>query len=226
MPKMTIWGVEHFLNSDNISLFDGFNLPAGMDKDTLVRQIMMECGEFGLVYQDADFLRVAITAWWETYKSTFDKWWEVWNLKYNPIHNFDRNEVYTDTANDTETTLLKRKLQNTNTRQGTNVGLNSGTSENQVSAFDSDTYVPKDKNTIGNDSETRTSDNESGHGNEQTDDTRVNTRGSRHKGHLFGNIGVTKTQEMASDEIAFREGYNPYKLIADLFVKDFCIMIY
>ena len=45
------------------------------------------------------------------------------------------------------------------------------------------------------------------------------------KGHLYGNIGVTTSQQMLEAELSVAE-WNIYQHIKDLFMQDFCIMIY
>lgn len=44
--------------------------------------------------------------------------------------------------------------------------------------------------------------------------------------HLYGNIGVTKSQEMAEDEVNLRTKYDLYEIIAKMFEKKFLIQVY
>ena len=81
----------------------------------------------------------------------------------------------------------------------------SSTSETQKSAYDSSTYTPYNKLT-GNATDGAT-------GNEN----RV--------GRAYGNIGVTTSQQMLKAEYEIAE-WNIYEHIKDLFMQDFCIMIY
>lgn len=81
----------------------------------------------------------------------------------------------------------------------------SSSVETTKSAFDSSTYTPYDKVTGTN------SDNASG--NEVK------------RGHTFGNIGVTTSQQMLQAELDIAE-WNIYDHIKDLFMQEFCIMIY
>lgn len=82
---------------------------------------------------------------------------------------------------------------------------NKGNIEGQRSAFDSSTYQPNEK-TI-NDLE----NNDSGTMNR--------------KAHMYGNIGVTTSQQMLRDELSISE-WNIYEHIKDLFMQEFCIMVY
>lgn len=81
----------------------------------------------------------------------------------------------------------------------------SSSVETTKSAYDSDTYTPYDKVSGTN------SDNASG--NEVK------------RGHTYGNIGVTTSQQMLQAELDIAE-WNIYDHIKDLFMQEFCIMIY
>lgn len=47
-----------------------------------------------------------------------------------------------------------------------------------------------------------------------------------HTGHLYGNIGVTTSQSMLTDEIDVRMKYNFYDILSEEFKREFCIMVY
>jgi len=49
---------------------------------------------------------------------------------------------------------------------------------------------------------------------------------TKHKGHLYGNIGVTTSAQMLEGEINVREKFNIYELITQSFKQKFCVMIY
>lgn len=78
-----------------------------------------------------------------------------------------------------------------------------GSASSSKSAYDSTTLTPYDK--------VETSDS----GN--SFDTR--------NGHTYGNIGVTTSQAMLKAELDIAE-WNIYEHIKDLFMQEFCIMIY
>lgn len=46
-----------------------------------------------------------------------------------------------------------------------------------------------------------------------------------HTAHLYGNIGVTRTQEMIADEIRLRQA-DLYSIIVEEFKQRFCILVY
>lgn len=59
---------------------------------------------------------------------------------------------------------------------------------------------------------------EDGSGNDARDAT--------HKGHLYGNIGVTTSVQMLTAEVDARKNYNMYAIAAELFADDLLLMLY
>lgn len=90
---------------------------------------------------------------------------------------------------------------NTGTQREAGTTSNTGTQRNAGSASD----------TFGN---TTSSD-------EEGNDSYTNT----HKAKLYGNIGVTTSQQMLQSELDIAR-WNLYEHIADLFCTEFCIMVY
>ena len=86
-----------------------------------------------------------------------------------------------------------------------NTITNTGDIQGQRSAFDASTFQPHDK-TINN-------------------LTNKDNGNVTREAHLYGNIGVTTSQQMLRDELSVAE-WNIYEHIKDLFMQEFCIMIY
>lgn len=123
----------------------------------------------------------------------------------------------------------------------------SGTTEHQRSAYDSAAYSPesKDITSTGNTDnvtsyETQKTDSASEgssdtaqtdlkHGKtareQQSTTSGINQEEIKHTAHLYGNIGTTTSQKMLADELEI-DRFNIYENIADLFVDEFCIMVY
>ncbi len=147
--KLTLLGLESDLNYLKKSLFDSLTLPAGYDKDDLVNQILLDCGEFEVLYADGDFLTEAIGLWSKRWYRTFNKWLTALNIEYAPLENYDRTE---ERSND-----YSNKGNTSNTSGTTDIG--------QVSAFDSSGFVNKDKSDSS--SSTSGSSNDSGSSTEK-----------------------------------------------------------
>lgn len=193
LAKITTIGFEQLLNHDNTSLFADITLPDGYDKDTLVQRILLRAGEFEVCYSNPYFMKDAITTFFKSYYRTFQKWIKVYNADYDPLENYNRNEEWTDKADNTNESHLR----------------SGGNTKNSVSAYDSSTYQPSDS-----------VDSES-----HSDQTDTLDGLTTHKGHLFGNIGVTTSQQMAKEEYEIAL-FNIYEQIADLFIKEYCIPVY
>lgn len=212
-------------NYDN-TLFDNLNLPDGIDKIVFINNLLLSYGEFGLLYADLDFMKFAIGSWGQKYFNSFVRINRALTEEYNPIHNFDRFE---DTA-DSDSTERKSTDNKNSTIKGTNTidGSNKvdENSESKVSAYNSETYQPDNSNTTNTSQSNRsTSTSEQG----QIDSVSIEgeeNHNSTHTGHLYGNIGVTKSQDMILDEIKLRSNNNIYDIMSEIFKAEFLIMIY
>lgn len=244
--KITLLGFSRWMSDNSDDLFKAFNdLPAGIDKDVLVNNILLRGGEFEVIYSDPYFMQESIYTWLAKWQRTIEKWLAALAVEYDPLNNYDRHEEYTDTEGigDTET----RSGTRTDSRSGSNsatsaaatntTGSDTGTAgtENQVSAFNASTYQPKDRSDTTTGSTTSsstgtTSTNSAASldsGSESTADTRAASRNRllQHTAHLFGNIGITTSQEMLLAELSVAE-WNLYDHITDLFLTEYIIPVY
>lgn len=183
------------------NLFDALVLPAALDRDTLVHNLTLECAELEMLYPSPDMMGYAIFAWSVKESPIWEKLYQTTQLEYNPIHNYDRTEEWTD-----DTT----RTPDLNTH-----GVNSGTdvTQTEVSAFDSNAFTPREKTTVqpGSVTDVQTS------GTEKTIVTRT--------GKASGNIGVTTTQQMIEAERNVVK-FNIYDYIIDEFKHRFCLLVY
>ena len=168
-------------------------------------------------------------------------------------YNNDRTANLTDkntiSTSDNRIPNLTEKV--TNDTTDTTAQMFPGNDETQVSAYDSSSYQPKEKithdagtmellrtgdvttETTGQDTISHSGTNTVTHtGTDKTntkgtiaDTTGSETENSSHEGHLYGNIGVTTSQQMLRDELDI-DRWNIYENIADIFVDEFCIQIY
>ena len=235
--KITMIGLQNALTWRNQSLFDNLNLPSGIDKDTVIDNILLEGGDFEVLYADPYFMRVAIGTWSSKHYRTFEKWITALNLEYNPLENYDRQENWTDTLDSDTTNNSTDNTSDTNT-SSVNVTTSTegsetdnGSIENTVSAFDSNTYQPSDKSTSDSSTSTSNESNSDTSSNasltHQSTITDIGTKDdtSVHSGRVHGNIGVTTSQQMLQSELDLAR-FNIVQQITDLFLTEFCIMIY
>lgn len=209
VAKITLIGMEAFLNKTDKSVFDLLTLPEGIDKDNLCDNIILECGEFETVYSDPEFMRAAIGTWGLKHYRTFEKWITALHLEYNPIENYDRMEDWTDEGNN------KTKTTGKTTSEGDSE--QNGNTEDQVSAFDSNTYQESEKHLIDTDEK---------HKDEVNSENDLNSDSKNvHKGRIHGNVGVTTSQQMLQSELDLAR-FNIIQEITNLFSTELCILIY
>ena len=203
--KVTLLAMNTFFTNAGGDLFQGLTLPEGLAKDTLTNNILLQGGEFEVLYSDPFFLQNAISIWADREEATFQRWVDALAIEYAPLENYDRHENWTDTLDSDGTSRTT----------GTNDTSTNGTVTTDVSAYDSTGYQPKEKVTTA-----ETIDNDTTENNTSTLDNE-----GVHAGRIHGNIGVTTSQQMLEAELDL--GYwNIYSRITDMFLKEFCIMIY
>lgn len=181
--KITLFGIEDYLNYFNQSVFDNISLPTQIDKETLINTIMLRCGEFDLLYPDSVFMSSAVQSWFKRYNRTFTKWVNAANSNYDIFENVDYHEAIHEVKNNTHggtrttdgtiTHTGTVETDNTTTNTGTvdtdNTTKNTGTvstdgtvaddrdttTTTSTSAFNSSTWQNKDKEVV-DDGNTRT----------------------------------------------------------------------
>lgn len=198
--KLTLIGLYNY---DNTAL-DLLSFPEGIDKNLAISTILLRCGEFELLYPSLPFVKSLCDVWSKKHYRTFEKWFAALAVEYEPLNNYDRHEIYSDTHSGQDSTT-----------GSTTPAQTTVTATESVSAYDATGYQPKAQNTdsmvvnvAGSDSSTIT------HGEVIS-----------HEGHLYGNIGVTTSQEMLKSELDIAR-FNLYEQIADIFCEEFCLMIY
>lgn len=102
----------------NPTLFDGMVLPSGVDKDTLLTELLSQCAEFEILYPDPDFMRLVLDSWARTCLFKWQKLADTMALSYDPISNYDRHEEWTDTDNRKEETEVTPGSTETTAQQG------------------------------------------------------------------------------------------------------------
>lgn len=239
--KITTVGFYQYMNAYNNDLFGLLNLPPGIDKDTLVNNILLRGGEFEVVYSNPEFYKSAIGLWSNKHYRTFEKWINALNIDYNPLENYDRMEEWSDTGSriNTGTVSDSGKITNTGTQSTETTGKDNfkgsgnSTSSDEISAYNSNSFQNDKKNTTNssNSSETNTTTNNTrtdnlseSNSNTRTDNLSEKTNSNR-TGRAHGNIGVTTSQQMLQSELDIAK-WNIYEQITDLFLSEFCIMVY
>lgn len=199
---MTLIGLYNWDNT----IFDKLNVPADLNKTTLVNNILLRSGEFEVMYADPDFMKDAIGMFSDTWQPTFERWVKALAIEYNPLENYDRKEDWSDTRNASDS----------GTSSSSTSGTTSSTTTNKVSAYDAgDALTTRDQ------AQTYGADGSSSSGSSSSS----SHEGAKHDGRIHGNIGVTTSQQMLISELDL--GYwNVYEKITDLFLTNFVIPVY
>ena len=229
IAKITLTGQEIWLQKNNQSVFDLLSLPEGIDKDNVVDNIILECGEFETLYSDPYFMRSAIGTWSNKHYRTFEKWIAALNLEYNPLENYDRQEDWTDTGDENTKTKFTDDTTAETDSSTTSEGSSNqnGNTEDLVSAYDSNTYQESEKHVIDTDEDHTV---EVPSNTKLTNDSEQNTEGEKdtidkHTGRIHGNIGVTTSQQMLQSELDIAR-FNIIQEITNLFMTELCICVY
>lgn len=233
MATMTIAGMYQFKDG----LFNNLNLPDGIDKEDVINQILLDGSNFEILYSDFNFMQDAIGLWSNTWYRTFSKWQKALSIEYNPIENYDRMEDWTDSSNSKSNRNLieKRNLANSmrSGRDLQSITKNTGSDNtlHNVSPYDSGAYVADSQDIANLNNQLATTDTGTTT-TTGTDSGTVNNTGndsihtdSTHKGRTHGNIGITTSQQMLEEELKIAR-FNLIKKISDIFIKEFCVMLY
>lgn len=275
------------------NLFNGLSLPAGMtddDKSVLIDNILFECADLEVLYPSWTFMYRAISAWSKKQLPTWTRIYNLSQMEYDPIENFNRLEEVTETregaqehsgndvvamsGSDTDTSKTTGTEQeqtirdNSETSTGTNSTVvasdatdthtGSDVTTEQKTAFDANTYADTRKTTlqhgetISNDTNSTTTGNASAtietdddetvtttHNTTVTDTHQRGTSETTTHGlkvsndetftrnvHMYGNIGVTTSQQMATQEIELSPKLNMFNIIVNEFKDRFCLQVY
>lgn len=202
LAKITLIGFYNTYENENVTpIFNDLVLPGGIDKELFINSLLLDAGEFEVLYADPDFFRNAVGIWGRKWYRTFEKWYAALQVHYDPLNNYDRTETWTTDRGSTTT------ASDTTTTSGTT------SSTTNKSSYDSSTLTPYES--ISGTSSGSSNGNSSVNGSENE----VRT------GRAFGNIGVTTSQQMLEAELKLQE-WNLYQHMIDLFKTELLIPIY
>ena len=225
------------------SPFAGATVPAPLNIDTCISAIMVRCGLLTPCYNDPDTFRNITRIWFERKQWTFEHLINVIQSKYSPIENvfedrtetteYGHNSTRTGSHKDTEAGKDTISTSGTDQRDISNTGTD--TTENTLSAFNSNVYQPDNKSELTHglsvdDDLTygKQTDTTYGHNVDHVYNNLKDQEGGKDilSVNRHGNIGVTTNQQMINEELELLRHFDIYGYIADIFENENMLMIY
>ena len=209
------------------TLFDLFQIPAALDKNTLVNNLMAETAELEILYSNPVVLKNLIGVWSSKQLDIWQRLYETTQYEYDPIENYNRYESGTNTGSRTGTRAGTDTETGTTTRSGTDRTTGSATNNHFVAGYDVGTgELLNNERDVGSSSGSITHGEQvSTSGNVGRNENTSESENSSHELHIHGNIGVTTSQQMIEAQRRV-DLFNVYDIIIEDFKMRFCILIY
>lgn len=213
---ITILGLYHW----DDTIMDGWTLPEGVDRETLIAGILQECSELESVIPNPELFKRLTNFWSVRKQRAWTRALAAMTAEYNPIENYDRKETAQRFSWGTNGASAESdSTTNDDTTHTRGPGMED---ERQVSAYDQTTYSPKEK-TVYSGSESTERDGSSDLGSETKGQF---ANGEQNEVRAHGNIGVTTNMKMVEDELRLSRSLDIYNIIIADFRYEFCVMVY
>ena len=232
MPLLNLIALYNYDNT----IFQDLEVPTGIDKDACI-------------YPSPEFFKARLASWNKRRLPIWRKLWGTTQFEYDPIANYDRTEIHTETVTHTGTDSTQRTDQMTHTgtdgTQTSETATHTGTVANQNSATDTVKRTGYNSDALqtteqtehtGNSTDTNNLTDTAAGSATRTVNLADNSTGSEtltrnlqdsvsRSIRAYGNIGVTTTQQMIEAE---RESvkFEIYRVICDDFIDAFCVFTY
>lgn len=234
---LSILGLYEYDNT----IFDLMQFPDGFstdDKQTVIDNILAECAELEFLYPAPVVAKNIIGIWSKKEAPYWNRVYSAAKLEYNPIENYRRSETETiedgktEEHSGTDTNIAGGSDSTTGNSSSSDQESGTDTVTNKITGFDSNSLVSHDS-----------TDTVYGHKNTNTaNGTNTNTYGRtdsfrhgeqiKHEGNsertvlAYGNIGVTTSQEMLTQEMNVAKMIQVIPIIIESFKNRFCLMVY
>lgn len=190
------------------SVFDELNVPNGVNKTTVVNNLLLSTNTLSVVYPNPDALKTALGMFSEMMLPSWQRAYDALQTQYEALYNMDIAESETRTP----------ELTHTRTPNLTSSGQNGGTDSTttQVAAFNGNQLADREKTstTLGTTNTVTTS------GTETTTDTGTDTTERTRAGYQG-----REPQAAIQAEIELARN-NIVKMIVQDIKCNFCVMVY
>lgn len=143
---LDIYSLENEVD-DMFLMFNDYALDNRIDRNVMNTTIISELGSARPITTDPDLFKMLFDNFFDKYASNITKLVDTMYLEYNTLHTKDITRKMNEKVDETENRESVGDIDNTDKYSTTtdNVETQSHTGENQVSAYDAQTYQPKDK---------------------------------------------------------------------------------
>lgn len=190
------------------TVFDELTVPEGVDKETVVNNLMLSTNTLSVVYPNPDTLKAALGMFSNMMMPSWQRAYDALQIQYEALYNMDIAESETRTPD----------LTHTRTPNLTSSGQNGGTDSTttQVAAFNGNQLADREKTstTLGTTNTVTTS------GTETTTDTGTDTTEHTRTGYQ-----ARDPQQSIQAEIDLARN-NIVEMIVQDIKCNFCVMVY
>lgn len=213
------------------TVFDELQLPAGVDRDTVIENFIADSIELETLYSDPETFKAMLGIWSRKRLDTWNAYYKVLNdTEYNPIWNVDGTvkSTYGERKTELNSDPVTSRENLGNTHGISNVGARVSETINKASAYNSEAFtnagaVESNQQKAVDESRTDPIENSYTAGKQHSDSTQKQVVDTIER---KGNIGVTTTQHMIEEELDLRDRHNLYEYIVKDMIKRFCILVY
>lgn len=249
MPNQATLSIAGLYSWDD-HIFDLLQLPSGVNRQAVIDNILLECAELTVIYPDWNFMRRAIGSWSAKELEVWNRLYDLEQMEYNPIENYDRfeDEVENISAINQENVSDKHLessqtgnvgvAQDLSSGEGTNNSVQNTDTINRVAGFNTDSLANQSEEETKDLNTGRTGNLQTTHTNAQNTEMKntnaantaeknaTNDQSRGRTSRIHGNIGVTTSQMMVESEWNLRPKVHIDDYIINSFKERFCILVY
>lgn len=225
---LDIYSLENGVD-DMFLMFGDYTLDNRIDRNVMNTTIISELGNARPITTDPDLFKILFDNFFNKYSSNITKLVDTMYLEYNPLHTKDITREMNEKVDETENRESVGDIDNTDKYSTTtdNVETQTHTGENQVSAYDSQVYQPKDKSI---DSQSATTVNGVEHSGETTSDIKSTVDTDKDTTRnvtetIQGKDGDTSYQSLIEQERKLSE-FNIFNWIIKQMRRELFLLIY
>ena len=224
---MSVMGLYNWDNT----IFELLTIPEGLDKDTLVDNLLVELAELEVLYPNPVVMKNLIGVWSDKQLDIWNRLYQTTQYEYNPIENYDRYEAGSNESTDETTHSGLDTHTDRITLDGEDTVSGDRTDGGYIAGFDSapagddDGLVKKTRDESEASTTTEYGKIEDRSGNYGYGHKIKTETDGEHELHIHGNIGTVTAQKMIQEQREI-EKFNMYDIIIDDFRMRFCILVY